>query len=276
LKMTLNGKEVTFEQGKTILEIAKAHDIYIPSLCYHPKTGPLSRCRLCVVDVQGMRGLQTACSTPATDGMVVRTDTEEIRAAQKMVVNLVLSDGQHQCLACEANGDCELQNAAYYLGIEVPEFVVDLKFPEIDDSSEMIVFDHRKCIKCGRCIEADNHTVVNEVLDFGFRGHNTKVMCDDDLPMGQSSCVQCGECVQICPVGAIIDKKAIGKGRTWSYPKWIRSARIVGLGVSSPCILMLRKMRSCASPALRDLRPIMGCCASKAVTGMSLSIAPNA
>jgi formate dehydrogenase major subunit len=79
----------------------------------------------------------------------------------------------------------------------------------------MIVFDHRKCIQCGRCIEADNCTVVQEVLSFGYRALETKVICDEDLPMGQSSCVQCGECVQICPVGALIDKKSIGKGRPW-------------------------------------------------------------
>lgn len=215
LTMTINEREVAFEQGKTILEVAREHDIYIPSLCYHPKTGPAGRCRVCLADVEGMRGLQTACTTLANAGMIVKTDTEEILAAQKMVVNLLLANGQHNCLSCEANGACELQDVAYYLNIETPTFLIETEPPEIDDSGEMIVFDHRKCILCGRCVEADNCTVVQEVLGFGFRTLATKVFCDENLPMGQSSCVQCGECAQVCPVGAIIDKKVIGKGRPW-------------------------------------------------------------
>ena len=212
LKMVINDKEVFFEKGKTILEVAQENDMYIPSLCYHYKTGQAGKCRVCLVDVEGMRGgLQTACTTVADDGMVVKTNTEEILEAQKMVVNLLLSNGQHNCLSCEANGSCELQDVAYYLGIETPAFIIETEPPDIDDSSEMIVIDHRKCIQCGRCIEADNGTVVQEVLGFGFRAIETKVFWDEDLPMGESSCVQCGECSQICPVGAIIDKKSIGK-----------------------------------------------------------------
>ena len=94
----------------------------------------------------------------------------------------------------------------------------------------MIVFDHRKCIKCGRCIEADNCTVVQEVLDFGFRSLETKVICDDNLPMGQSSCVQCGECSQLCPVGAILDKKSIGKGRPWELKQVDTVCSYCGVG----------------------------------------------
>src|SRR5210317_895851 len=124
LKMTINDKEVFCEKGKTILEIAKENDMYIPSLCYHYKTGPAGKCRVCIVDVEGMRGLQAACTTMAGDGMVVNTKTEEILAAQKMVIHLLLSTGQHDCLSCEANGNCELQEVAYYLGIESPEFIL--------------------------------------------------------------------------------------------------------------------------------------------------------
>lgn len=228
--MTINGKEVAFEKGKTILEVARDNELYIPSLCYHRKTGPASKCRACVVEVEGMRGLQTSCSVEATDGMVVNSDTPDAVAAQKMVINLLLANGHHNCLSCEANGDCELQDAAYYLGIETPAFLIETEAPLTDESSEFIVIDHKKCIKCGRCIEADNCTVVNEVLDFGFRGHDTKVICDDNLPMGDSSCVQCGECSQICPVGAIIDKKAIGKGRAWELKRVDTVCTYCGVG----------------------------------------------
>lgn len=229
-RMTIDGKKVVFEQGKTILEVARDNDVYIPSLCYHYKTGQAGKCRICLVDVDGMRGLQTGCTTVASDGMAVKTDTEEIREAQKMIVNLLIANGQHNCLSCEANGVCELQDAAYHLGIETPAFFIETNLPEIDESSEMIVNDHRKCIQCGRCIEADNNMVVQEVLGFGFRALQTKVMCDEDLPMGQSSCVQCGECSQICPVGAILDKKSIGKGRPWELKKVDTVCSYCGVG----------------------------------------------
>lgn len=215
VKMIINDQEVFFEPGKTIIEVARENNMYIPSLCYHPKTGALSKCRVCAVEVQGIRGLQMACTMPATENMVVKTESDEIRATRKMVVNLLLANGQHNCMSCEANGDCELQDAAYYLGIETPEYSIDAPIPEMDATSEMIALDLRKCIQCGRCIQADNCTVVQDVLGFAYRSLDTKVICDHDIPMGESSCVQCGECSQICPVGAILDKKSIGKGRVY-------------------------------------------------------------
>lgn len=218
-KMIIDGKEIAFKDGQTILEAARENGFYIPSLCYHKKTGPASKCRICVVEVEGMRGLQTSCSIEAKEGMEVKTESAQIIEARKMIVNLLLSSGSHYCLTCEANGLCELQEAAYRLGIETPAFYVEAEKTPKDVSSEMIVRDLDRCIQCGRCIAGCNKTVVHEVLDFGYRNHDTKVICDDDKVMGESSCVQCGECSQLCPVGAIIDKNAIGKGRPWELRK---------------------------------------------------------
>jgi len=230
-KMIIDDKEVPFDQGQTILEVARANGIYIPSLCYHRKTGQASKCRICVVEVEGMRGLQTACSIQARENMKVVTTNDEILTARRLIVNLLLASGNHDCLACEANGVCELQEVAYKLGIEKPAFIIaDKEKPEYDDSSEMIVRDIKRCIQCGRCIEGCNKTVVNEVLDFGYRGHETKVICDDDKIMGESSCVQCGECAQLCPVGAITDKKSIGKGRPWDLKKVRTTCPYCGVG----------------------------------------------
>jgi predicted molibdopterin-dependent oxidoreductase YjgC len=101
---------------------------------------------------------------------------------------------------------------------------------EVDDSSEMIVFDHRKCIQCGRCIAACNQVVVNEVLGMAQRGFEARVVCDLDQPMSRSTCVQCGECVQLCPVGAIIDKKAVGRGRAWELEQVNTTCPYCGVG----------------------------------------------
>ncbi len=228
-KIVLDGKEYSFEGEKTVLQVARENNVYIPSLCYHEKIGAASMCRVCVVEIEGMRGLQTSCSVAAKDGMIVETATEKVLEARKMVVNLLLANGNHNCLICERNGDCELQDAAYHLGIEVPAFIVEEE-DDIDDSSVFIIRDNRKCIKCGRCIAGCNQLVVNEVLDFGFRAGHTKVVCDTDLPMGSSSCVQCGECVQMCPVGALIEKKGKGKARSWEVEKVRTTCPYCGVG----------------------------------------------
>lgn len=230
MQITINNKIIEAREGQTVLEAARENGLYIPALCYHKKTGPAAKCRACVVEVEGMRGLQTSCTIPVKEGLNVTTNSANVLDAQRLVVNLLLSSGHHDCVSCEQNGNCELQDAAYYLGIEHPAFSLPEEEIEIDNSSEFIYRDHSKCISCGRCVVGCNTTVVNEVLDFGYRAHSTKVICDDDLPMGSSSCVQCGECVQLCPVGAIIDKYSIGKGRTWELRKENTVCSYCGVG----------------------------------------------
>ncbi len=230
MKITFDGREVPFEQGQTVLQAARDNGIYIPSLCYHRKTGPAGRCRLCVVEIKGMRGLQTACTVVAADGMDVQTATPLVLDTRRMIVNLLLSSGQHNCISCEQNSGCELQDAAYRLGIETPAFVIDEPQLPKDDSSEMVVRDMRKCIQCGRCVAGCKSVVVNEVLEFEQRGNDAKVVCDYDLPMAESTCVQCGECSQLCPVGAIIDKKSIGMGREWELKTVNTTCPYCGVG----------------------------------------------
>lgn len=225
----IDGLEIAFDGNKTVLQIARENNIDIPTLCYHPKTGPVSNCRVCVVEVEGMRVLQTSCSLFPTDGMSIQTASPRVLEARRTLVNLMLSNGSHNCMSCEVNGECELQDVAYSLGIDTPDFYIK-QWDPIDDSSAFIVHDPNKCILCGRCIEGCNQLVVNEVLDFGFRGGHTRVICDTDLPMGQSTCVQCGECVQLCPVGALVDKKRIGKARNWEMQKVRTTCPYCGVG----------------------------------------------
>ncbi|KQC05133.1 MAG: NADH dehydrogenase [Candidatus Cloacimonas sp. SDB] len=215
----INGREFELKPGETVLEVALRNDIYIPHLCFHPKTGKAGKCRACIVEVEGRRGLLTSCNLVAEEGMKVVTDSKQVKDAQKIIVDLILSSGHHDCLSCEQNGNCELQDAAYYLGIERPSFDLAPAEIETDNSSEFIFVDRSKCISCGRCVEGCTRTVVNEVLNFANRGFETRISFDNELPMGESTCVQCGECVQLCPVGAIIDSRMIGRGRTWELEK---------------------------------------------------------
>jgi formate dehydrogenase major subunit len=230
IQLTIDGRPVAARPGQTLLEVARENGWYVPSLCYHPKVGQAGLCRSCVVEVEGMDGLQTSCMQEARDGMAVGTDTEFVLEARRMNVDLLLSAGVHDCLTCEATGQCELQDAAYRLGVDRPSFPLDEAPLPVDSSSPFIVHDPNKCIHCFRCIKACNDLVVNEVLDMGYRGNQSIVICDTDLPMGKSTCVHCGECVQLCPTGALIEKKALGSGRVWELDRVRTTCAYCGVG----------------------------------------------
>ncbi len=236
VNLEIDGRPVAARAGQTVLQAAREAGAYIPSLCYHPKLGSAGLCRVCAVEVEGANGLQTACNLPVREGMAVRTQTPLVLEARRLNIELQLAAGVHDCLACEATGRCELQDVAYRAGIERPGFA-DARERRaagatrpVDASSPFIVRDPDKCIHCFRCIRGCNEVVVNEVLDMGFRGAQSAVVCDNDLPMGQSSCVHCGECVQLCPTGSLIEKKAIGLGRPWDLEKVRTTCAYCGVG----------------------------------------------
>jgi formate dehydrogenase major subunit len=228
--ITLNGRTIEAPEGKTILEAARANGVLIPSLCFHPKTGPSASCRLCAVEVEGARGLVMSCNEPVRDGMVVRTETDQVLQARRMIVDLLLSDGTHDCLSCEMCGECELQEAAYRLGIERPSDRRVAPSTPSDLSHPMIERNPNRCILCGRCVKACNDVVVNGVLDVAFRGHRSLVVADQDAPLGRSSCVGCGECVQLCPTGALVERKGVSRGRTWGLDRVQTTCPYCGVG----------------------------------------------
>jgi len=229
-QITIDGRTLEASEGRTLLDVAREAGFYIPTLCYHPKLGPAGICRICSVEVEGARGLVMACNTKIWDGMVVHTATDKVLEARRMVVELLLADGKHDCLGCEMCGDCELQEAAYRLGIMKPSFVMDTEPLPMDLSHPMIIKNPNKCIHCFRCIRGCNETVVNEVLDMGFRGNRSLVVADQNLPLGESSCLSCGECVQLCPTGALVEKKSEGGGRTWDLEKVRTTCPYCGVG----------------------------------------------
>lgn len=230
ITLNIDSRDIQADIGDTVLNVTRKNGIYIPTLCYHPRTRQAGKCRICVVEVEGLPGLQVSCSLPARDGMVIRTTTERIIETRKMIVELYLSNGKHNCISCEANGVCELQDTAYRLGIEKSTFPIVEKDLPVDQSSPMIIRDMNKCIQCYRCIAGCNNLVVNEVLDMGFRSNRMSVVCDLNKPLGQSSCVICGECVQLCPTGALVEKKTVGKARSWETENMRTTCPYCGVG----------------------------------------------
>ena len=228
--LTIDGKDVEARYGQTILEVAREQGIYIPTLCHYNKTTNVGACRVCVVEVEKARSLVASCCMPISPGMVIRTDTPKIKAAQRLVVELLWSSGNHNCLTCEQNGACELQDLVYWLGIEKPRFEIDPPDDEIERTNTMIQRDLSKCILCGRCIRACNEIQVNEILDFAKRGSHAKVGPAFGADYIDSDCVFCGECADACPVGAIILKQGRFAGRPWEVKKVKTTCTYCGVG----------------------------------------------
>ncbi len=213
MHIDIDGKRVPFSEGQTIYEAARAQNIYIPVLCHHEQIQPVGACRVCVVEVEKARTLVASCSAPAADGMVVRTNTERVRRARRLAVELLISQGHHNCITCERDGSCVLQDLAYELEIDMPRFDSPPDKRPVEQANEMIIRDMNRCILCGLCVRACREIQVNNVLDYAGRGSGVTVGPAFGVPYESSSCVFCGECVRVCPVGALTEKQSRFQGR---------------------------------------------------------------
>lgn len=228
--LTIDGREVKAKQGQTILEVAKANHINIPTLCYYPETRKVGACRVCVVEVEGAKSLVASCAAPAAQGMIVKTSTKRVMDARRLAVELIWSSGDHNCLVCEKNGNCELQDLIYQLEIEKPRFPITPPRYEIEDTNSMIRIDRNKCILCGRCVRVCNEIQVHEVLEISMRGSHAKVGPAFNTDLKDSPCVFCGACVDACPVGALTFKQARFGGRPWEIEKVRTTCTYCGVG----------------------------------------------
>jgi NADP-reducing hydrogenase subunit HndD len=219
ISLAIDDKLVEAEQGMTIFQAAKAAGIEIPHLCYHEALPSTGACRMCLVEVEGARAPVTSCGLQVAEGMKVKTKTELLYKARKMVIELLISDHPLDCMTCEKTGNCKLQDYAYEYGIAQSRFEGKRHEYPIDTSNPFIVRDYNKCILCGRCVAACERLQVSEVLEFAQRGFASKLIADDDKLLQDSTCVFCGRCVSVCPVGALTEKQGISKGRIWEVEK---------------------------------------------------------
>lgn len=215
ITLTINGQKVQAPKNATILEAARSAGIHIPTLCYHPELATEGACRLCVVEASGARTLVASCVYPVAEGMVVKTNTDKVRAARRMVVELLLANHPKDCLACQKSGDCELQNIAADLGLRKIRFEGGArKAHTIDASNPCLVRDQEKCILCGRCIRVCRDVQGMSVYSFAERGFDTIVSTAFEQDLGKVECSYCGQCASVCPTGAIIERDDTEK--VWS------------------------------------------------------------
>ncbi len=208
ITLTIDGVQVKTRKGATVLEAAQEAGIYIPTLCYDPDLKPYGACRLCVVEIEGMRGLPTSCTTTAAEGMVVHTDTPAINEVRDNIVELLIADHPSDCLTCPKNQYCELQKVAAYLGITKQRFRKTTKSIPIDSSNPFFDRDLNYCVLCGICVRTCDEIMGVNAIEISSRGYASQVGTFGDKPLIQSTCVSCGECVVRCPVGALIPKDA--------------------------------------------------------------------
>ena len=211
VNLKINGQPVSAPKGSTILEAARLAGIDIPTLCYLKDASETGSCRMCVVEIVGARALQAACVYPVAEGIEVLTHSPAVKKARKNTLELILSNHDRKCLTCVRNQNCELQNLCDELGVTDIAYMGERNEYEIDDSSVSFVRDNNKCVLCRRCVSVCKNIQTVGVIDATERGFKTKIGCAFEQDLADSYCVNCGQCITACPVGALREKDYVGQ-----------------------------------------------------------------
>ncbi len=207
VNITINGRKLTAREGQTILETAREHDEFIPTLCFLEGLSGVGACRLCLVEVRGVPRLLSSCVTRVTEGMEITTDSPKLADYRRMILELLFAERNHICAFCVASGNCELQDLAQQLGVTNVRY--PYRFPKygVDATHERFLYDPNRCVLCTRCLRACEEVEGARTWNVMGRGIRSFMITDLNQQWGDSpTCTTCGKCVQACPTGALAEK----------------------------------------------------------------------
>ncbi len=210
INLTINNKNISVPEGTTILEAAQKLEIEIPTLCHDPRLKPYGGCRLCIVEIEGMPRPITACTTPAAKDMVVNTESPRLYRLRRTIVELLLSDHPNDCMVCARAGNCTLQELAYFYKLRENRFEGERRHYDNIDQNPFIKREMEKCILCGKCVRVCDEVQGVNAIDIAYRGFNAKVCPPYEKNL---NCEFCGQCIVVCPTGALSSMISSGQGR---------------------------------------------------------------
>lgn len=234
VNLVIDGRQMSVPEGTTILEAARENGIYIPTLCYYPGLSAQGHCRMCLVEVAGAAKPAAACETPALEGMVVSTNTSRVQEMRRGILELAIAAHPvNGCYVCDRAGNCEFQNFVYSQGLEGCGLATDTYGGYAVKDNPFIVRDYEKCILCGRCLAVCREVqgrFVYDLVGSGFNAHIAPTAGGAEVTAAEAGCVYCGQCVQVCPVGALVERNRRYQVREWEMRKVPSVCSYCGVG----------------------------------------------
>lgn len=257
IQLTINGREIEVPEGTTILKACRMHGVDIPTLCYDPDLRLAGSCRMCLVEIKGRHLLAASCVTPVENGMVIETESQRVVEARKVILELLAARHDFNCHTCEKNGDCKFQDYCYQYGIKESSYTHGGRpVYAVTDPNPFFELDYNKCIMCTRCVRACDEITNARAIWVVNRGHNAAIATAFNGNLADSPCVFCGNCIMVCPTGALTSRVSLGLGRPWEVKRVLTTCTYCGTGCTLELLVKGNRVVGVASNRDAEWSPV--------------------